>query len=55
MLKNSVIRIGEKKTETRPLTSDIPTHNTVHFYNPTSLCDMLCAPAYGNAQSEVGL
>ena len=38
-MKNYVIRVGEKSTETRQLhvTSDIPTYSTVQFYNPTSL------------------
>ena len=35
--KTSASRVGEKGTETRGLTSDIPTYNPVHFYNPTSL------------------
>ena len=35
--KNHMSRIGGKSTETRQLTSNIPTYNTMHFYNPTSL------------------
>ena len=29
--KNHTSRVGEKRTETRGLTSDIPTYNTAHF------------------------
>ena len=37
--KNHASRVGERSTEIRQLTSDIPTYmyNTVHFYKPTSL------------------
>ena len=31
--KNHASRIGEKSTQTRQLISDIPTYDTVHFYN----------------------
>ena len=40
--KNHVSRVGEKSTQTRGLVSDIPTYNTVHFYNPTSLQAHYC-------------
>ena len=35
--ENHASGVGENSTETRGLTSNIPTYNTVHFYNPTSL------------------
>ena len=35
--KNHASRVGEKVLKQDDLISDIPTCNTVHFYNPTSL------------------
>ena len=35
--KNHASRVVEKSSETRGLTSNTPTYNTLHFYNPDSL------------------